>query len=495
MSDVQSALGWAVDRTNDAIEQLEELGHLDVDERGGSAPFVMETLTLNTRGRVASEGNAEAPAAAQSIAKACGVGDGKTIFVIHGRNLEARDELGKFLSSLGLVPRFFDDVRADMDGTARIADVVDRGMDEAHAVIALFTPDEHCELAERLRRPGHDGPSDAKRWQARPNVLFEAGVAYGKDRSRVLFVVLGSASLFTDASDMLHFRLTNDESERAKLRRTLGGTTVGCVIDETSDAWKRIGDFEACVSRDAPADVVSRPARPRDDPAWLVRDGAYALRVGFLPTASMALTRAWREQRVAVALAAVPGAFRLIDVGDPATGTRVKLPVRYEQGLATAVGEHTQNHTRVRVGVAGSGAVHVSVELPALATVDLDWLLIGMRFAAYFVAEVLAEDPDGDVPAEVEGAYGASLVSVKDMTLSASGFAVAERPHFGRAEERTIDVEPLRWVAGRETNRFVARAVAELAVAFRDSAGGVALDREKLASSVATGAECDAKLS
>ena len=115
--------------------------------------------------------------------------DPKKVFLIHGRNMEARKQIGYFLAALGLEALNFDDVRVTLKGTPTIVDIVRAGMDQAQGVIALFTADEYAWTRPEFMS-GESGES-VERWQARPNVLFEAGMAFGRDRDRVVFVKLG----------------------------------------------------------------------------------------------------------------------------------------------------------------------------------------------------------------------------------------------------------------------------------------------------------------
>jgi hypothetical protein len=73
---------------------------------------------------------------ARSERKIIPMPDKKKVFVIHGRCEPARHEMGVFLRSLGLEPVWFRDVRKNMGGTAHVIKVVERGMAEAHGVLA-----------------------------------------------------------------------------------------------------------------------------------------------------------------------------------------------------------------------------------------------------------------------------------------------------------------------------------------------------------------------
>jgi predicted nucleotide-binding protein len=172
-------------------------------------------------------------------------GDPKKVFLIHGRNSAAPEQMGIFLRSMGLEPVWFRDVRKTMGGTATIAGVVEQGMKLAHGILALFTPDEFSSLRSELRKPSDSG-DHVERWQARPNVLFEAGMAFGKDRDRVAFVLFGDVTLFTDASGIHVYRPNNDhgpDSDRAQLRGLLAGG-MHCTVDLHSDEWMRAGNFD-----------------------------------------------------------------------------------------------------------------------------------------------------------------------------------------------------------------------------------------------------------
>lgn len=172
--------------------------------------------------------------------------DPKKVFIIHGRNTKARDELGIFVRSLGLSPINFMDLRASMGGTPTVAEIVERGMDQAQGVIALITADEYAAVRPDFRYP-HDQFDEIQRWQARPNVIFEAGMAFGRDRKRVVFVLLGNPKLFTDVAGIHVLRPNNDpSSDRATLRTTLS-RGMGCDIELHSTDWMRSGDFETCV--------------------------------------------------------------------------------------------------------------------------------------------------------------------------------------------------------------------------------------------------------
>lgn len=219
-----------------------------------------------------------------------GVPDPKRVFIIHGRNVAARNEMGNFVRALGLVPINFADLRASMGGTPHIDEIVEKGMDEAQGVIAVFTPDEFSSLRPEHRQE-RDSPEEITRWQARPNVIFEAGMAFGRDRKRVVFVLLGNPTLFTDVAGVHVLRPNNDpRGDRAVLRNTLAG--MMCAVDLTSNDWMQAGDFERCVQ--SPADI--KPHDPFGIPNTRAIDGSHGTESSPLSSAAQRTLEEMRQE-------------------------------------------------------------------------------------------------------------------------------------------------------------------------------------------------------
>lgn len=189
--------------------------------------------------------------------------DRKTVFVVYGRNAAAAEAMRAFLRSLTLVPSDFDEVKRRMGGSPFIGQVIRRGVEEAAAVIVIFTPDERATLRAGFQRDD-DAAVDKERWQARPNVIFEAGLAMGVDENKTILVTLGSdVSLFSDASGRHILRMDNSAEKRDDLRALL--EAAGCDVQLQRD-WTRSGEFEACVpaadvARDGPAAPLAAPAQ------------------------------------------------------------------------------------------------------------------------------------------------------------------------------------------------------------------------------------------
>lgn len=144
--------------------------------------------------------------------------------------MQVVDQVRKFLGRMNLKVIDWNELSASLGGSAFVGDVVEKGLREAQAVVVLFTADEFCTLDDALFLAA-DKPHDRKRWQARPNVLFEAGMAFGVDKRRTILVTIGTeVSLFSDVEGRNIIRLDNSENSRNSLRLRL--SAAGCTLDD-----------------------------------------------------------------------------------------------------------------------------------------------------------------------------------------------------------------------------------------------------------------------
>jgi hypothetical protein len=146
-----------------------------------------------------------------------------------------------FLRAIGLRPIERSEA-ITWTGTASpyITQVLETAFDRTQAVIVLMTPDEIA----YLRTDYGAGPSDPETQaaaQARPNVLFEAGMAMGRDPRRTVLVELGDLRPFGDVAGLHAVRMSNDASKRNDLAQRLRG--AGCTIDLCGNDWLSAGDF------------------------------------------------------------------------------------------------------------------------------------------------------------------------------------------------------------------------------------------------------------
>jgi predicted nucleotide-binding protein len=182
----------------------------------------------------------------------------RVVFVVHGRNLAARDALFTFLRSIGLHPlEWSEAVVAAGGGAPYIGDILEKAFSIAQAVVVLMTPDDEARLRKNLQQHG-DGLHETRMTpQARPNVLFEAGMAMGRSAERTIIVELGNLRPFSDIAGRHVVRLNNTSQRRQELAQRL--QAAGCPVNITGTDWHNAGDFETAI-RQTPDKNMKSPA-------------------------------------------------------------------------------------------------------------------------------------------------------------------------------------------------------------------------------------------
>lgn len=148
-----------------------------------------------------------------------------------------------FLRSINLAPMEWSHaVELTGEGSPYIGQVLDAALDNAAAIVVLMTPDEIAYLQPQYGH-GEDDSETRATAQARPNVLFEAGMALGRDPRRTVLVEIGEVRPFSDVAGRHAIRLTNAIERRQELARRL--KTAGCDVDLLGSDWHTEGDFTA----------------------------------------------------------------------------------------------------------------------------------------------------------------------------------------------------------------------------------------------------------
>jgi predicted nucleotide-binding protein len=169
---------------------------------------------------------------------------GRAVFVIHGRNERIRTEFFSFLRAAGLDPlEWSEAVKLTGKGAPYIGEVLDHAFREASAVVVLLTPDDVARLSPDLVTPSDDANEREDRLQPRPNVLFEAGMAFGHNPEHTVLVSVGNPKEFSDVGGRHSVRLNNTPQKRLDLLGRL--QAAGCAVRSTDRRdWLTVGDFE-----------------------------------------------------------------------------------------------------------------------------------------------------------------------------------------------------------------------------------------------------------
>ncbi len=166
--------------------------------------------------------------------------DPRSVFVIHGRNEIARKGLFEFLRAIGLAPiEWSEALSMTNSASPYIGDVLDAAFRRAQAVVVLQTPDDVAHLHESLTYPGD--PETNPQMQPRPNVLYEAGMAMGRNPNRTVIVELGQVKVFSDIHGRHAVRLDNSVAKRQDLATRL--RNAGCAVKLEGNDWHESGDL------------------------------------------------------------------------------------------------------------------------------------------------------------------------------------------------------------------------------------------------------------
>ncbi len=167
---------------------------------------------------------------------------GNTVFVVHGRNESARKAVFDFLRTIGLQPIEWNQaIKKTGLPSPYVGEILETAFREAAAVVVLLTPDDEAQLRKSLRKPKDPSFEKKLTGQARPNVIFEAGMAFGRNPNSTVIVELGNLRPFSDIAGRHVLHLSNQPTSRQEFATKLAN--AGCNVDTTGTDWLTVGDF------------------------------------------------------------------------------------------------------------------------------------------------------------------------------------------------------------------------------------------------------------
>jgi predicted nucleotide-binding protein len=200
------------------------------------APVVLQPVSAPPRGAANARTRAKRAARVQQRR-------GTTVFLVHGRDLVARDAVFAFLRSIGLRPlEWTQALKLTKKGSPYVGEILDAAFREAAAIIVLLTPDDEARLKPTFVSSGDPKHERQLTGQARPNVLFEAGMAFGKDPNSTVLVQLGDIRPFSDVGGRHVLHLSNNAASRQEFVTKLAN--AGCNVDTSGTDWLSAGNFQ-----------------------------------------------------------------------------------------------------------------------------------------------------------------------------------------------------------------------------------------------------------
>jgi predicted nucleotide-binding protein len=164
------------------------------------------------------------------------------VWVIHGRDERLRRGLFDFLRNIGLHPLEFSEARR-LTGKPMpyVGEILEAAFAHAQAVVVLLTPDDEARLRPDLQSPSDLSYEKNLTGQARPNVLFEAGMAFISHPDRTILVQIGEVRPFSDVAGRHIVHLDNSTQKRQDLANRL--LDAGCSVKLSGTDWHNAGDL------------------------------------------------------------------------------------------------------------------------------------------------------------------------------------------------------------------------------------------------------------
>lgn len=168
--------------------------------------------------------------------------DGNHVFVVHGRNEKVRKALFAFLRAVGVQPIEWNKALAlTKKGSPYVGEVIEAAFNKAKVIVVLFTPDDEAKLKSEFIRKGEPNFERRLTGQPRPNVLFEAGMAFGRQPNTTILVQVGRIRAVSDVAGRHIVHLTNSMTSRQQLVSKL--KTAGLTVDDAGEDWHTEGDL------------------------------------------------------------------------------------------------------------------------------------------------------------------------------------------------------------------------------------------------------------
>ena len=179
------------------------------------------------------------------------------VFVVHGRNEELRKSMFDFLRSIGLRPiEWSQAIQMTGETAPFVGDILDAAFLHAQAVVVLLTGDDEARLRPEYHSPKMPDHEKNLTPQARPNVLFEAGLALGRFPKQTVIVEVGDLRPFSDIAGRHTIRLNNSTKTRQDVAQRLA--IAGCSVDLSGTDWHQAGNFD-------PQNLVTFPLKSTEE--------------------------------------------------------------------------------------------------------------------------------------------------------------------------------------------------------------------------------------
>ncbi|MFK3980345.1 TIR domain-containing protein [Micromonospora sp. NPDC050397] len=173
------------------------------------------------------------------------------VFVVHGRDDQARLATWGFLQALDLRPLDWEEnVRSSGSAAPFLGQVLARAFEKSQAAVVLLTPDDAASLHPNLHQAAEPDYETKPTGQARPNVLFEAGMAFALQPRRTVILEFGRLRPFSDIGGLNVVRVDGSVSRLKQVAERL--RVAGCDVNDRGVDWldaRRFAGLDAYTRR------------------------------------------------------------------------------------------------------------------------------------------------------------------------------------------------------------------------------------------------------
>jgi predicted nucleotide-binding protein len=165
-----------------------------------------------------------------------------TLFVVHGRDKNLNEDMFGLLRALGLNPIEWSKAVAKTHGNNPDVDKIIGGqMKSVQGIVVMISPDEQAKLKAKFSDPAIPAERTLQD-QARPNVLFEAGWAFGAYPDKTLLVRVGNTRPISDLGGKHIMKLSNSPASRKEFAQRL--KKMRFKVDTEGTSWLTEFDFD-----------------------------------------------------------------------------------------------------------------------------------------------------------------------------------------------------------------------------------------------------------
>jgi predicted nucleotide-binding protein len=167
----------------------------------------------------------------------------RRVFVVYGRDSAMTRSFFDLLHGVGLEPLSWETIIESVHKPMpSLAEAVLNAPKIAQAALVLLSPDDIVELHPDLYGPNDHPYERARGGQARPNVLFELGLAYMAYPERTVIVEVGLMRPIADLAGLNTIRFNGSATAVEKVLKRL--TLAGCPVDLKRTDWTDTSRFD-----------------------------------------------------------------------------------------------------------------------------------------------------------------------------------------------------------------------------------------------------------